>query len=71
MAVMQELLRLHRSFDRHLGQMQGGILEVRMVPLGQAFEKLGTSYVECPTMYHDTVALAELVRTVPLSEQLS
>jgi spermidine dehydrogenase len=25
----------------------------------QAFEKLGTSYVECPTMYHDTVALAE------------
>lgn len=38
--LMQELLRLHRSFERHLGQMQGGILEVRMVPLGQAFEKL-------------------------------
>jgi spermidine dehydrogenase len=24
-----------------------------------AFQKLGISYVECPTMYHDTVALAE------------
>ena len=39
-AAMQELLRLHRSFERRLGQMQGGILEVRMVPLGQVFEKL-------------------------------
>ncbi len=35
-----ELHRLHRSFDRHLTQMQNGILEVRMVPLGQVFEKL-------------------------------
>jgi two-component system chemotaxis sensor kinase CheA len=35
-----ELGRLNRSFDRHLAQMQSGILEVRMVPLGQAFDKL-------------------------------
>lgn len=35
-----ELYRLHRSFDRHLTQMQNGILEVRMVPLGQVFDKL-------------------------------
>jgi two-component system chemotaxis sensor kinase CheA len=35
-----DLHRLHRSFDRHLTQMQNGILEVRMVPLGQVFEKL-------------------------------
>jgi two-component system chemotaxis sensor kinase CheA len=35
-----ELHRLHRAFDRHLAQMQSGILEVRMVPLGQAFDKL-------------------------------
>lgn len=34
------LQRLHRSFDRHLSQMQNGILEVRMVPLGQVFDKL-------------------------------
>jgi two-component system, chemotaxis family, sensor kinase CheA len=34
------LTRLHRSFDRHLSQMQSGILEVRMVPLGQVFDKL-------------------------------
>jgi two-component system chemotaxis sensor kinase CheA len=35
-----ELFRLNRTFERQLGQMQNGILEVRMVPLGQAFEKL-------------------------------
>jgi two-component system chemotaxis sensor kinase CheA len=35
-----ELARLNRTFDRHLSQMQSGILEVRMVPLGQAFDKL-------------------------------
>jgi len=35
-----ELARLNRSFERHLAQMQNGILEVRMVPLGQAFDKL-------------------------------
>ena len=35
-----ELHRLHRSFERHLASMQSGILEVRMVPLGQAFDKL-------------------------------
>ncbi len=35
-----ELGRLNRTFDRHLAQMQSGILEVRMVPLGQAFDKL-------------------------------
>ena len=35
-----ELHRLHRSLDRHLADMQGGILEVRMVPLGQVFDKL-------------------------------
>lgn len=35
-----ELGRLNRGLDRHLAQMQSGILEVRMVPLGQAFDKL-------------------------------
>jgi two-component system chemotaxis sensor kinase CheA len=35
-----ELQRLQRTFERHLTQMQNGILEVRMVPLGQVFEKL-------------------------------
>jgi len=36
-----ELHRLHRGFDRNLADMQSGILEVRMVPLGQLFDKLG------------------------------
>ncbi len=35
-----ELHRLHRGLDRHLGDLQSGILEVRMVPLGQVFDKL-------------------------------
>jgi two-component system chemotaxis sensor kinase CheA len=35
-----ELQRLSRTLERHLAQMQGGILEVRMVTLGQSFEKL-------------------------------
>lgn len=36
-----ELHRLHRGFDRNLADMQSGILEVRMVPLSQLFDKLG------------------------------
>jgi two-component system chemotaxis sensor kinase CheA len=35
-----DVQRLQRTFDRHLGAMQQGILEVRMVPLGQVFDKL-------------------------------
>ncbi len=35
-----ELQRLHRNFDRRLAEMQDGILEVRMVPLGQVFDRL-------------------------------
>jgi two-component system, chemotaxis family, sensor kinase CheA len=36
-----ELHRLNRGFERHLAEMQDGILEVRMVPIGQIFDKLG------------------------------
>jgi two-component system chemotaxis sensor kinase CheA len=35
-----DVQRLLRTFERHLGSMQQGILEVRMVPLGQVFDKL-------------------------------
>lgn len=38
--VAAEMQRIHHSFDRQLSAMQGGILEVRMVPLGQVFERL-------------------------------
>lgn len=40
-ALATELERLSRGFGRHLEQMQDGILEVRMVAIGQIFEKLG------------------------------
>ncbi len=39
-ATASELVRLSRTFDRQLEAMQQGILEVRMVPLGQLFERL-------------------------------
>jgi two-component system chemotaxis sensor kinase CheA len=35
-----ELHRIHRAFERHLAGMQEGILDVRMVPLGQTFDRL-------------------------------
>jgi two-component system chemotaxis sensor kinase CheA len=35
-----ELHSIQRSFDRRLAELQGGILEVRMVPLGQVFDRL-------------------------------
>jgi len=35
-----EISRLNRGFDRRLAEMRDAILEVRMVPLGQVFERL-------------------------------
>ncbi|MBZ0121436.1 MAG: chemotaxis protein CheA, partial [Sandaracinaceae bacterium] len=35
-----ELHRVHRQFERHLDDLQDGILDVRMVPLGQTFDRL-------------------------------
>ena len=35
-----ELLRIHRTFERRLVELQSGVLEARMVPLGQAFDKV-------------------------------
>ncbi|MCA9608923.1 MAG: Hpt domain-containing protein, partial [Myxococcales bacterium] len=36
-ALVAELHRIHRGFERHLDDLQDGILDVRMVPLGQTF----------------------------------
>lgn len=38
--LAMELQRLQRSFARRLTEMQDGILEMRMVPLGQVFDRL-------------------------------
>ncbi len=38
--LIGDLVRLNRTFDRQLEAIQQGILEVRMVPLGQLFERL-------------------------------
>ncbi|MEZ4287089.1 MAG: chemotaxis protein CheA [Polyangiales bacterium] len=38
--VISRLLRIDRSFERQLEELQAGILDVRMVPLGQVFNKL-------------------------------
>jgi two-component system, chemotaxis family, sensor kinase CheA len=39
--LAQRLHREVRSLERRIDELQGGILEVRMVPLGQVFDKLG------------------------------
>ncbi len=39
-SLIGDLVRLNRTFDRQLEAIQQGILEVRMVPLGQVFERL-------------------------------
>lgn len=36
----RELAKLHKALDRKLQELQAGVLEVRMVPLRQVFEKL-------------------------------
>lgn len=38
--LVAELHRIHRQFERHLDDLQDGILDVRMVPLGQTFDRL-------------------------------
>ena len=38
--ITRELHRVGRTFERHLSELQDGILDVRMVPLGQVFDKL-------------------------------
>ncbi len=39
-SMSTELHRITRSFERNLTELQDGILDVRMVPLGQVFDKL-------------------------------
>src|SRR5690606_33401586 len=34
-SLTRDLHRVNRSFERHLAELQNGLLEVRMVPLGQ------------------------------------
>ncbi len=38
--ISADLQRVHRSFERHLAALQDGLLDVRMVPIGQTFERL-------------------------------
>jgi two-component system chemotaxis sensor kinase CheA len=40
-ALLTELHRAQRAFERHLAGLQEGILDVRMVPLSQTFDRLG------------------------------
>jgi two-component system chemotaxis sensor kinase CheA len=38
--IGRELGKIHKNFERRLADLQAGVLEVRMVPLRQVFEKL-------------------------------
>ncbi len=39
-SLSSELYRINRGFERRLDELQGGILDVRMVPLQQVFDRL-------------------------------
>jgi len=39
-ALSTEAHRIHRAFQRHLAEVQDGVLDIRMVPLSQLFDKM-------------------------------
>jgi two-component system chemotaxis sensor kinase CheA len=39
-ALASEAHRIHRAFQRHLAEVQDGVLDIRMVPLSQLFDKV-------------------------------
>ena len=39
-ALSGEAHRIHRAFQRHLAEVQDGVLDIRMVPLSQLFDKV-------------------------------
>jgi two-component system chemotaxis sensor kinase CheA len=39
-ALAGEAHRIHRAFQRHLAEVQEGVLDIRMVPLSQLFDKV-------------------------------
>jgi two-component system chemotaxis sensor kinase CheA len=38
--ISSEVHRIHRAFQRHLAEVQDGVLDIRMVPLAQLFDKV-------------------------------
>ncbi|HNS99098.1 MAG TPA: Hpt domain-containing protein, partial [Polyangiaceae bacterium] len=56
-SLARDLGRLHHGFERHLASMQAAILEVRMVPLGQVFEKLARVARQASREVHKEVNL--------------
>jgi two-component system chemotaxis sensor kinase CheA len=39
-SISSEVHRIHRAFQRHLAEVQDGVLDIRMVPLAQLFDKV-------------------------------
>src|SRR4051794_4103678 len=39
-SISSEVHRVHRAFQRHLAEVQDGVLDIRMVPLAQLFDKV-------------------------------
>jgi two-component system chemotaxis sensor kinase CheA len=56
-SLATEMQRLHRTFERRLAEMQAGILEVRMVPLGQVFERLARVVRQISREVHKDIRL--------------
>jgi two-component system chemotaxis sensor kinase CheA len=52
-----DLHRINRGFERHLEELQDGILDVRMVPLGQTFDRLARIVRQVAREHDKEVAL--------------
>ncbi len=57
-ALIAELHRIHRGFERHLDDLQDGVLDVRMVPLGQTFDRLARAVRQVARDHGKEVRLA-------------
>jgi two-component system chemotaxis sensor kinase CheA len=56
-ALASEAHRIHRAFARHLAEVQDGVLDIRMVPLSQLFDKVAVILRQVAREQHKEVRL--------------
>jgi two-component system chemotaxis sensor kinase CheA len=56
-AWSSEAHRIHRAFARHLAEVQDGVLDIRMVPLSQLFDKVAVIVRQVAREQHKEVRL--------------
>jgi two-component system chemotaxis sensor kinase CheA len=56
-ALSAEAHRIHRAFQRHLAEVQDGVLDIRMVPLSQLFDKVAVIVRQVAREQHKEVRM--------------